>query len=60
MMKKEYMKPVMDIYLVSPSPLLAGSLNAGDQNDPTMAPEFDGFDEIMSLQSDDPLNLFGF
>ena len=40
--------------------LLAGSLNAGDQNNPTMAPEFDGFDEIMSLQGDDPFNLFGF
>ena len=56
-MKKEYMKPVTDIYLVAPSTVLADSMNAGDQTNPTMAPEFDDFDDIMSLQSGDLFSL---
>ena len=40
-MKKKYLNPVMDIYAVHPSTLLAGSLLAGDQSDPTMATELD-------------------
>ena len=45
-MKKDYQKPEIEVYLVSPSELLAGSMNAGDQQDPTMAPEFDIYEDL--------------
>ena len=40
-MKKTYIEPEMSLCEVSFAPLLAGSLSADDQSDPTMAPVFD-------------------
>ena len=41
-MKKSYSKPAMSVYPLATIQLLAGSgPNAGDQNDPSMAPTFD-------------------
>ncbi|MBQ3769523.1 MAG: hypothetical protein II866_11105 [Prevotella sp.] len=41
-MKKSYIKPAMSVYPLPTMQLLAGSgPNAGDQNDPSMAPTFD-------------------
>ena len=41
-MKKSYVKPAMSVYPLATIQLLAGSgPNAGDQNDPSMAPTFD-------------------
>ena len=41
-MKKTYIEPEVSLFEVSFASLLAGSgPNAGDQNDPSMAPTFD-------------------
>jgi hypothetical protein len=41
-MKKEYMKPQMEVIeIASTMQLLAGSIGANFQSDPTMAPLFD-------------------
>lgn len=41
-MKKSYIKPAMSVYPLPTMQLLAGSgPNAGDQNDPSMAPTLD-------------------
>ena len=52
-MKKTYIEPEVSLFEVSFASLLAGSLNADDQSDPTMAPMFNddfdsapGFDEF--------------
>ena len=50
-MKKEYITPEISIYLLAKPELLAGSMLAGDQGNPTMAPEFD----LESLLPDDGL-----
>ena len=58
-MKKEYISPEMIVQPMPPAVLLAGSLNPGDQPDPTLAPLNDDFDE-MFIMSDDPFSsLFG-
>ena len=44
-MKKTYIEPEVSLFEVSFASLLAGSLNADDQSDPTMAPMFDN-DEL--------------
>jgi hypothetical protein len=40
-MKKQYIKPEMEVILINPSALLAGSMGPNGQQDPTMAPEFE-------------------
>ena len=40
-MKKQYITPEMSVHPMPSSTLLAGSLPANGQQDPTMAPEFD-------------------
>ena len=57
-MKKSYIKPEMMVYHLHSMQILAGSINAGDQTDPSMAPLFgEEFEMIPGLE--DPL-FFGF
>ena len=58
MMKKQYFKPEIDIYSVSPSAVLAGSMNPGDVPDPSLSPEFDTDDLQLFLSDSDDLNEF--
>ena len=54
-MKKEYIIPEMTVLPMPPTVLLAGSLNPGDQSNPTLAPFNDDCDEMFML-SDDPFS----
>lgn len=40
-MKKQYIKPEMNVYPLSTPTLMAGSMTPGEQQDPSMAPESD-------------------
>lgn len=51
MMKKQYIKPAIEVLLIDPSELLAGSMDPGSQQDPTMAPAFD--DDIFASPTDE-------
>jgi hypothetical protein len=51
-MKKKYITPGIDMYSVSPSMVLAGSLNPNDQSDPSLSPDFDT-DDLQLFLSDD-------
>ena len=50
-MKKQYIKPTMEVYLIEPSELLAGSMGPNGQQDPSMAPVFD--DDVFTSPTDD-------
>ena len=50
-MKKQYIKPTMEVYLIEPSELLAGSMGPNGQQDPSMAPMFD--DDVFTSPTDD-------
>lgn len=57
-MKKSYIKPEMMVYHLHSMQILAGSISATDQTDPSMAPLFgEEFEMIPGLE--DPL-FFGF
>ena len=62
-MKKEYIIPEISIYPLSTSELLAGSLPAGGQANPTMAPELDLesllLDDELAIPGNDFVNLIG-
>lgn len=54
-MRKTYIKPTSELFVINPVQLLAGSLNAGDQSDPSLGREPDldfglGFDEESELE----------
>ena len=54
-MRKTYIKPTSELIVINPVQLLAGSLNAGDQSDPSLGRELDldfglGFDEESELE----------
>ncbi|MBQ9230484.1 MAG: hypothetical protein IJ190_04795 [Prevotella sp.] len=58
-MRKTYIKPTSELIVMNPVQLLAGSLNANDQSDPSLGRELDldfgiGFDEEKILLGESP------
>ncbi|MBQ9677805.1 MAG: hypothetical protein IJV44_06685 [Prevotella sp.] len=54
-MRKTYIKPTSELFVINPVQLLAGSLNASDQSDPSLGRELDldfglGFEEESELE----------
>jgi hypothetical protein len=58
-MKKEYMRPEITVQPMPSEVLLAGSLNPGDQSDPTLAPLNDDLDEMLIMSCDPFCSLLG-